>query len=90
MTEKTFLLQLRDQAKEEPNDDLRVELWVTADFVETALGVLYRYPTTSNMVTLNGIWARAQRLLIRSEEGVGPEGGGGGAMRVEDSEREAA
>ena len=77
MTEKTFLLELRDQAKEEPSDVLRDDLRNHADRISEAIYNLDASPTPSNMVALNGIWARAQRLLMRSQEGVGPEGGGG-------------
>jgi len=81
--EKTFLLQLRDQAKQEPNAELRADLKHYANLITDAISVLDRLPTTTNMVALNGLWARAQRLLMRSEEGVGPEGGGAGKRAPE-------
>ena len=88
MTEKTFLLELRDQAKEEPNAVLRDELRYYADRIEDVTEDLFISPTPSNMVRLNGLWAHAQRLLMRSQEGAGPEGGGG-AMRVDELEEAA-
>ena len=75
--EKTFLLELRDQAKQEPNAELRADLRRHADLISDAISYLEANPTATNMVVLNGLWSRAQRLLMRSEEGVGPEGGGG-------------
>lgn len=90
MTEKTFLLELRDRAKEERSAVLRGELRNHADLIGEAIYNLDASPTPSNMVALNGLWARARRLLMRSQEGAGPEGGGGGALRVDELERRAA
>lgn len=89
MTEKTFLLEIRDQAKSEASAILRDELRNYADLLAVAITMLDHFPTTSNMVRLNGLWARAQRLLMRSQEGAGPEGGGGGALRVDELEKAA-
>lgn len=81
MREKTFLLELRDQAKAEPSAELRSQLRSHADLIADALWHLSASETASNLARLNGLWARAQRLLMRSQEGAGPEGGGG-AMRA--------
>ena len=88
--EKTFLLELRDQAKQEPSIVLRDELRRHADLISEACIDLRRSETAANLVRLNSLWARATRLLMRSEEGVGPEDGGGGAIRVGDIERRTA
>ena len=88
--EKTFLLELRDQAKQEPNAELRADLRRHADLISDACVDLHLLETTANLVRLNSLWARAARLLMRSQEGAGPEDGGGGAIRVGDIERRAA
>ena len=74
---------MRDQAKQEPNASLSRELRRHADLIDDAVSYLEANPTATNMVALNGLWARAQRLLMRSEEGVGPEGGGAGKRAPE-------
>jgi hypothetical protein len=90
--EKTFLLELREQAKEEPSALLRSFLRDQADLIDDAIKVLAKAPTRSNMVILNGLWARGERYLMRSQERPEPEPPLAGTPEVhgEDELEEAA
>jgi len=92
MSEKTFLLELRDQAKEEPAPFLRMFLRDQADLIADAIKAFAKSPTRSNMVILNGLWARGERYLLQSQERPEPEPPLAGTPEVyaEDEMEEAA
>lgn len=76
--DQTILLRLRNQAKVESDVSRREYCQDTADQLQEMIELLWRRPTDEVMITLNGLWVRADRLL----GGSGIKGGGssGGAM----------
>lgn len=60
---KTFLLELRDAAKQCSNLQYRELLKTAADRIQFRLDQIFHEPTQENMVTLNGAWARAVAVL---------------------------
>lgn len=87
--EKTFLLELREQAQQEPALYLRMFLRDQADLIDNDIGVLAKSPTRANMVTLNGAWARGERLLMQSQQPE-PEPPLAGSPEVFEEDEEAA
>jgi hypothetical protein len=66
----TFLLQLRDAAKDCSNVDYRAKLRQAADSVDVAIRKFAADSTQERMIDLNGAWSHAQRVL----KNVPPEG----------------
>lgn len=60
---KSFLLELRDAAKDCPNVLTRKLLRDAADDLDRAIAALNDNPTVENMQTLNGKWVLAVRVL---------------------------
>jgi len=59
----TILKELRDAAMKCSNLDYRQMLKDMADRIDVSLSLLHRYPSTDNMIALNGLWARADWAL---------------------------
>lgn len=77
MTEKTFLLELREQAKLTSDEVLRGALYDSANTLDHVLKETYLFPSTTNMQRLNSAWARADLILrgARDANQPGPQGG---------------
>lgn len=79
---KTFLLEIREAAMLDQDENRRAEMRKTADLIDAILPALARYPTHGKLATVNGLWARAVRLLDESEKfGAGPPATGGPGLR---------
>lgn len=76
----TFLLELRDTAKECADVRTRNALRKSADNLASALAALAKSPTRENMEDVNGRWAFAERVLRVANEGK-DDGPRGGALR---------
>lgn len=87
--EKTFLLELREQAQQEPALYLRMFLRDEADFIDTAIKELAQSPTRAKMIMLNCAWARGERLLMQSQQPE-PEPPLAGSPEVFEEDEEAA
>lgn len=81
MTEKTFLLELRDQAKLTSDEVLRGALYDSANTLDHVLKETYLVPSTTNMQRLNSAWARAD-LILRGARDANQPGPSGGAMQA--------
>lgn len=81
-SEKTFLLELRDQAKNTSHEVARGALRDAADSIEYAIKQLVIFPSHERMQVLNCAWSRALRL---SSEAINttPTSPLGGAAKVE-------
>lgn len=79
--EKTFLLELRDQAKLTSDEVLRGALYDSANFLDHALKETYLFPSTTNMQWLNCAWSRAD-LILRGARDANQPSPSGGAMAV--------
>lgn len=76
----SFLFQLRDLARTEPNARMRNLLKGAADKLDLALKQAVLMPTRAAMQDLNGCWAFAERVL---KEVTRPDdGGSAGRMEV--------
>lgn len=73
MSDKTFLLELREQAQQEPDAFLRSLLREQADDIESAITVFQKSLTSETLARLNGEWARGWRYLTKSQERPEPE-----------------
>ena len=87
---RSFLLEVREIARECPDVLLAKVVRDAADEVDAALRALILDTTANNMARLNGAWARAWRLAELAKPT--HDGGGGGSMRLPESTliREAA
>ena len=70
--EKGILLQLREAAMTEVNEDHRFLLRSCADMVEKCIIILTQNQTATAMIDLNGAWAYADRILKLHREPVEP------------------
>lgn len=66
----TFLKELRDAAMKCSNIEYREQLHLVVNAVDDAITEVSEWPSTENLKRLNGLWAKAQRIL----ENVPPEG----------------
>lgn len=75
--EKTFLLELREQAKLTSDEVLRGALYDSANTLDHVLKETFAFPSCTNMQRLNSAWARADRVLraVRDAVPPGPQGG---------------
>lgn len=64
--EKTFLLELREQAQQEWRPLHRALLRDWADEIDYAIKELAKSPTRKNLARLNNYWARGWRYLEKS------------------------
>lgn len=80
-SEKTFLLQLRDQAKLTSDEVMRGALYDSANTLDHVLKETYSFPSCTNMQRLNSAWARADRVL-RAAQDASPTDPKGGALNV--------
>lgn len=84
----SFLKQLREAAMRLPLDDpRRFTLGGYADALQGDIAQLGRFASAETLARMNGIWARAEGLLVEVHNS--PIGGGSGAMPVP-QERKAA
>lgn len=74
----TFLLDLRKHAMNERNTDAKQQVQLIADQIERAISDLQKYPSHENLISLNGLWARAHRYLTEGHSGSAPTTGGAG------------
>lgn len=77
---KSFLLTIRDAAKAERDEVIRLNLRMLADELAAALAVLSDCPSRESMITVNGKWAQADALLNSPGRNKGG-GNRGGAMK---------
>lgn len=82
--EKTILFELRESARTNRNEKYRELAKAAADQLNESIHELWRKPTRSRMIELNGLWASAERLLKNQPTDDVP---GGGQVRVESTER---
>lgn len=80
-SDKTFLLELRDQAKLTSDEVLRGALYDSANTLEFRLKETFAFPNEANMQLLNSAWARADRVL-RAAKDATPTGPQGGALHA--------
>lgn len=71
MLNKSLLFHLREAARIEASEFTKWKLKTTADELDTAITAFAADPTSDNLVTVNGLWSRAYRML-------GPDGVTGG------------
>lgn len=69
----SFLLELREALKAEPNPDKRAGLKAIADELATHLTDLHKNPSRENMVAVNGAWVRAEVALLNVTPKVNPD-----------------
>lgn len=81
--EKTFLLELRDQAKNTSHEVTRNALRDCADAIEHAIKQLVIFPSNERMQALNCAWSRAYRLADQATTSTPPTGPLGGAGKIE-------
>jgi len=75
----TFLLEMREAAKNCRDENKRIQLRSCADELAGWIECLRSDPTRQNMINLNGCWARAAWLLDAANQ---PDPSGhGGSMR---------
>lgn len=89
MTNTSFLLTLRDTARQCPNVLTSKLLRDAADDLEHAINTLALSRTAESMRNLNASWVKAQRVLSTAAF-PGGDNSRGGAMRDEPILREAA
>lgn len=77
---KSILFELNDAARITPNMDQRKALKDMALNLGVVIDALAENPTTDMMISLNGLWARAVRLLAIAQN-ANPPAGKGGAER---------
>lgn len=65
----SFLLEIREAAKQCFDEDLRIDLRAAADRLDGALAALAADPTTEAMVAVNGLWVLAYNALARVQDG---------------------
>jgi hypothetical protein len=74
-TEKTILLELRDSAKENRNEQYRMLARTTADRLSDAIDAFGTMPTRSALEAVNGLWAVACRLMKHQPKDDPPSAG---------------
>jgi hypothetical protein len=77
---KSFLLEVREIARNCPDVLMRKVVRDAADEVDSALRALILDTTTGNMKRLNGAWSRASRVAELAKL-TPDDGGGGGTLR---------
>ncbi len=91
MTDKSFLLELRETAKVTADLNVRTLLIAAADTLDTALTALHECASIGNMIVVNGAWVCAVNALCAAVMATPPNGNGGaGELPVEFLERKAA
>jgi 3-hydroxy-3-methylglutaryl CoA synthase len=86
---KSFLLTIRETARECTDIDLQGALRAAADNLDEALSALWTHATEGNMQLVNGRWAYAHRLMERVES-TAPAGNGAGLVQGAELQRMAA
>lgn len=86
MTDKTFLLELRESAMTNRNPQYRTIVRDVADRLAAAITAFADFPSRATCVEVNGLWAVGERTLKNQPQDDPPLGG---AVRVE-RERMAA
>lgn len=71
MLNKTLLFHLREAARVECSEFTKWKLKNVADELDVAITAFATDPTSDNLVTVNGLWSQAYRML-------GPDGVTGG------------
>jgi hypothetical protein len=79
MTEKTFLLELRQAAAVQRNEECRQQLRDVADKLGRAVHEFAAHPTYPALEWVNGLWALAHRIMEYKPEDDAP---GGAKLRV--------
>lgn len=80
MTQKSFLLELRQGAQMQRNEECRQQLRDLADSLATAIHEFAAHPTAAALELVNGLWARATRVDYFQPKD--DPSGGAGKMRV--------
>lgn len=86
LSEKTILLQLRESAMTNSNDQYRATARDCADHLSLSLDRFYKNPTFSNLEDVNGLTALAHRIMSKLQPRNDPSGRGG-AMKQETYEK---
>lgn len=82
-SDKTILLQLRESAMHNSNDQYRQTARSCADNLEQSINVFADKPTFINLRDVNSLTALAHRIMCKLQPVDGPNNGGGGRMRQE-------
>lgn len=90
----SFLLEIREAAKQVFDDDLRHDLRAAADNLDVSLKALAKLATREAMTEANGDWAHAERMMKRLTKPGGTVTGGamreGAKLQAPEPERLAA
>lgn len=82
--EKTILLELRESARENRNEQYRELAGKSADALAHIINCFFHTPNRTNMIDLVGLWSLAERVL-KNEPTDDPERGR--QVRVESTEK---
>lgn len=80
---ENVLWELREIARQEPNQALRVVAKTTADRLDRSIREFARQPIQEHLQTVNGLWAIGQRIIdVWNEPHPSPPQAGAGANTV--------
>lgn len=72
MTEKTFLFELRDAARQMENLDYRLMMKEVADQLASAIDSFHNHSTNETLAEVQGLWAKATRIYNRRPDNAPP------------------
>lgn len=79
-SEKTILLQLRESAMINSNDQYRQTARSCADILEQSISMFAERPTFLNLRNVNSLTALAHRIMSKLQPVDDPNAGGGGRV----------